>query len=248
MRNLKDSYVIDRFVAYLRKNGYPNIKVDRRPDKENRDSSDIDAIAGPFAIEHTSIDTLPDQRLNNNRFMQVIGNLEQEFSGQLPFHLYITLKYDAITTNQDWKAIHQALKVWIIEHAPHLEEGHHVLDNVPGVPFKLHVDKKIDFPPGLFFARFPLEDSTLADRIKEQGNRKAKKLAKYQNLGKTTVLLIESYDFALMNPNIMLQGICNAYPNGLPSGVDKIWYVDTSIPDYIRFTDFTSDLLTSSSI
>ena len=107
---MKDSDVIDEFVAHLRKNSHPNLKVDQRPDNANRNSPDIDAIAGPFAIEHTSIDALPDQRLNNNRFMQVIGNLEQEFSGQLPFHLYITLKYDAITTNQDWKAIHQALK------------------------------------------------------------------------------------------------------------------------------------------
>ena len=244
MKDLKDSEVIDGFVAHLREHGHPDLKVDRRPDKENRDSPDIDAIAGSFAIEHTSIDTLPDQRLNNNRFMQVIGDLEQEFSGQLPFHLYIILKYDAITTNQDWKAIHQALKVWIIEDTPRLEEGHYVLDNVPGVPFKLHVDKKIDFPPSLFFARFPLEDATFVNRIKAQCDRKAKKLAKYQGTGKTTVLLIESYDMALMHPSIMLQGICDAYPNGLPPGVDKIWCADTAIENRITFKDFTSYLLT----
>ncbi len=242
MRNLKDSYVIDRFVVYLRKNGHPNLKVDRCPENDNRNSADIDAIAGFFAIEHTSIDTLPNQRRNNDWFMQVIGDLEQEFSSQLPFHLYITLEYNAITTNQDWKTIHQALKIWIIGDALRLEEGHHVLGNVPSVPFELHVDKKTDLPPSLFFARVPFQDNTLANRIKMQCDRKAQKLAKYQELGKTTVLLIESYDIALMHPSIMLKGIREAYSNGLPPGVDKIWYADTSIPDYIRFTDFTHDL------
>ena len=59
---MKDSEVVDAFVSHLRELGYPSLTVEWRPDEENRDSSDIDAIAGSFAIEHTSIDTLPDQR------------------------------------------------------------------------------------------------------------------------------------------------------------------------------------------
>ena len=242
MKNMKDSDVIDEFVAYLRKNGYPNLKVDQRPDNINRNSTDIDAIAGPFAIEHTSIDTVLNQRLNNNRFMQVIDGIEQELPSQLSFSLGITLEYGAVTTQQNWKAIRQALKNWIIKDAPHLTEGQHVLGSIPGIPFELHVNKEIGSPPGVRFGRCAPNDNTLADRIKTQCDRKAKKLAKYQGTGKTTILLIESYDIALMHRSIMLKGIRGAYPNGLPPGVDRIWYADTSIPDYIRFTDFTSDL------
>ena len=248
MRNLKDSYVIDRFVAHLKKNGHPDLKVDRRPDEENQNSPDIDAIAGSFAIEHTSIDTLPNQRLNNNRFMQVIDSLEQELPSQLSFSLQITLEYSAVTTQQNWKAIRQALKSWLIEDAPRLEKGHHVLDSIPGIPFELHVNKEIGSPPGVRFDRFAPNDNTLAGRIKTQCDRKAKKLAKYQGSGKMTVLLIESYDIALMHPSIMLKGIREAYPNGLPPGVDKIWYADTSIENRITFKDFTSYLLPSSGI
>ena len=248
MRNMTDSDVIDEFVTHLRKNGHPDLKVDRRPDNENRDSPDIDAIAGPFAIEHTSIDTLPDQRRNNDWFKQVIDGLEQELPSQLSFSLQITLEYGAITTQQDWKAIRQALKNWIIKDTPHLPDGHYVLDNIPGIPFKLHVNKKIDSPPGPRFARFAPNDKTLAARISLQCDRKAKKLVKYQGTGKTALLLIESYDIALMNPSIMLQGICDTYPNGLPPGVDKIWYADTSIENRITFKGFTSYLLSSSGI
>lgn len=242
MKNMKDSDVIKEFVVHLRKNGHSNLKVDRWPDNQNRHSSDIDAIADPFAIEHTSIDTLPHQRRNNDWFMQVIDGLEQKFSNKLSFSLQITLEYGAITTQQDWKAIRQALKNWIITDTPHLPDEHYVLDNIPGIPFKLHVNKEIDSSLGVRFGRFAPNDNTLANRIKTQCDRKARKLAKYQGAGKTTILLIESYDIALMHPSIMLQGIRGAYPNRLPPGVDKIWYADTSIPDYIRFTDFTPDL------
>jgi hypothetical protein len=96
--------------------------------------------------------------------------------------------------------------------------------------------------PGIFFARFEREDETLPDRIKEQLDRKANKLAKYHVSGMTTVLLIESVDISLMNEEKMLEAIQKAYPNGLPQGVDQIWYVDTSIPSNIEFRDFTPDI------
>ena len=34
-----------------------------------------------------------------------------------------------------------------------------------------------------------------------------------------------------------------AYPDGLPDGIDEIWYADTSIADESRFVNFTFDLL-----
>lgn len=100
MKDMKDCDVIDEFVVFLRKNGQPGLKVDRRPDIENRDSPDIDAIAGPFAIEHTRIDSLPNQSRNNDWFIQVVGGLEKELSAQISFYLGVALEYTAITTGQ----------------------------------------------------------------------------------------------------------------------------------------------------
>jgi hypothetical protein len=60
-----DAAVVDAFVAHLAEQRYPGIQVESRPDVENRNSSDIDAIAGPFAIEHTSVDTVEHQRRNS---------------------------------------------------------------------------------------------------------------------------------------------------------------------------------------
>ena len=102
---MNDQDVINAFVAYLRKAGFPDLKVDRLPDKENRKTSDIDAIAGCFAIEHTSIDTLPNQRRDSDWFIQAVGGIEKELSVLIPFCLNITIEYDAVTKGQVWGGI-----------------------------------------------------------------------------------------------------------------------------------------------
>lgn len=246
MREIKDTDIIDAFVAYLERNGHPGLKVNQRPDTKNRNSPDIDAIAGSFAIEHTRIDTLLNQSRNNDWFGQVIDGLEQALSWQLSFNLRVGLNYNVINTGQDWSGIKQTLKTWILNESQLLKDGHHVLNNIPGIPFTLHVDREATNPPGrLSFSRFDPNDSTLPCRIKKLFDRKAKKLAKYQGCGKTAILLIESYDWALMNEQKMVAAIRNAYRDGLPAGVKKFWYApNTSIDAPIRFKDITADLLT----
>ncbi len=240
--DMNDADVIDAFVAYLRWHGYPNLQVDLRPDKENRNSIDIDAIAGAFAIEHTSIDTLPNQRRDSDWFMRAAGGLEQDLTSKPSFRLNITLEYEAVTKGQDWSVIRNALKKWITDEAALLADGRHVLDDIPDVPFRLHVRKGSTRPPKVILGRFEPEDETLPCRIREQFDKKANKLTKYHVSGMTTVLLIESADISLMNEEKMLEAIQKAYPNCLPQGVDQIWYVDTSIPINIEFRDFTLDL------
>jgi len=77
-RTINDRDVIDAFVAYPRETGYPGLHVDGRPDEDNRGSADMGAQAGPFAIEHTSINMLPNRRRDSDWFMRVAGNLGHE--------------------------------------------------------------------------------------------------------------------------------------------------------------------------
>lgn len=239
---MDDRAVIDAFVAYLRDHGHPGLHVDRRPDEENRKSSDIDAIAGTFAIEHTSIDTLPNQRRDSDWFMRAAGNLEEELEATPPFRLNITLEYDAVGIGQNWAEVRAALKGWISNAAPSLPEGRSLVETSPGIPFRLHVVKASEGRPGVFFARYQPDDDTLATRVKAAFDRKGEKLAKYQKPGVTTILLIENDDIALMNEWKMLQAIQRAFPSGAPPGVDQVWYADTSIQSALEFRDFTPQL------
>ena len=189
---MKDYDIIDTFIEHLRKNHYPEITVTRYPDKENRSTSDIDAIAGPFAIEHTSIDVLPNQRRNNDWFKKVTGNLEQEFESHLSFRMSITLPYDAVNKEkgQDWISIQKAFRSWIFENSQPLEFGKHILTNIPGIPFQFEVYKRSSHIPGIAFSRSQPHDNSLSYRIKELFDRKSKKLKRYKDLGKITILLI----------------------------------------------------------
>jgi hypothetical protein len=115
---MKDRDVIDAFVAYLSKHGYPGLQIDRRPDEKNRCSTDIDAIAGHFAIEHTSIDTIPNQRRDSDWFMRAAGGLVKELPNKPSFLLKIILEYNAVTKGQDWTTIRRRLGKWIANDAP----------------------------------------------------------------------------------------------------------------------------------
>ena len=107
---LTDKEVIIIFVDYLARNGNPGLVVDACPDKENRQSSDIDAIAGPFAIEHSSVDTVAKQRRDSAWFLEVVGGLEDELGHKLSYRLNLTLPYEGVQCGQDWSKIRGAFR------------------------------------------------------------------------------------------------------------------------------------------
>jgi len=236
---LSDKEVIRFFVQYLANHGNPGISVDTYPDEEKRQSAEIDAIAGPFAIEHTSIDTIPNQRRDAAYFVQVVKPLEDEFCCKLQFRLALTFPYEGIQIGQDWSKITAALRNWVLGIAPKLSIGSHKINDVLEVPFEFTANKRKSNRPGLFFSRFDPNDKTLPDRLREQLDRKIKKLLFYRHKNKITILLVESDDMALMNDGIMWDGLRSAYPHGLPHGLDQVWFADTSIPEEILFTEMT---------
>lgn len=233
-----DKECVRTFVKFLRSNGYPRLKVHSWPDSKK--NGDIDAIAGPFAIEHTSIDTIQDQRLKSDWFLKAINGLEAEFSHKLPYRLNITFHYDSIRKGQDWQGIRNALKSWIIYDSQAIPDGSHVFKNISGIPFEFRVSKRLSNNQGICFIRTEPTDTSLPKRLRVQLAAKATKLLRYKAKGKITILLVESEDLALMNEHKMLNALRTAFNNCLPADVDQLWYADTSIPSEVMFCDFSS--------
>jgi hypothetical protein len=219
-----DKSVINAFINHLAANGHDGLTVDTWPDEEERNASAIDAMAGSFAIEHTSIDTLDGQREADVPFKQSIGCLDKQL--QVPFYLGIFVKWGAITKGQNYSATCEAVKRWILEDSPQLPCGQHNVEDVSGVPFALIVWKREDMEHGVFVGLSAPLDETFGERLKKGIERKAKKLTTWSN--HTRVLLIESDDIALMNHVVFWKALKQAYPDCLPRGVDQIWYADTS--------------------
>ncbi|MFN8579372.1 MAG: hypothetical protein U0163_00135 [Gemmatimonadaceae bacterium] len=234
MNELTDAMVVEAFVRYLAEEEHPGLHIESRPDLANRSTADIDAVAGPFAIEHTSIDTVENQRRDGSQFGSVANRLEEAFQGRLPFRLRLIFPYDGIVAGQDWDAIRMAIETWVSEVVPTLADGVYTT-RVAGVPFDVSATKVSDRPPGLFCMRLAPPDDDLAGRCGVILNRKAGKLKAYKAQGKTTVILLESRDMALMNVHKLAEAVRGAFPSGLPGGVDELWHADASVPAVMEF-------------
>jgi hypothetical protein len=222
---MKDFQVIEAFVAYLRENRYPDLCIGRRPDKDNPQSKDIDAIAGPFAIEHTLITTFRNQKAQDNWFTKAMAKLESELPNP-PYELVINSEFDAVKIGQNWSEILSSLKNWIVQEAPKLGDGEYDFGRLPGIPFPLKVEKSRDKYPGIFFIRrLPDNNDSLPSRIYAHltSKEKIEKLVSYKNGGFTKVLLIEGN----LSRNKMLHALKLAFPDGLHPNLDEIWYVPT---------------------
>ena len=243
----REQEIIVAFIDYLGTlNSRSNLSVDRWPDKENRTEPEIDAIAGNFAIEHTSIDSVADQRKLNDWYLQVVEGLDQVIKDHVDCGFTITLQYLAIGKGMDWSSIRVDIRRWIANCAPALGNGNHEITLPTSTPIEfpivMHVWKE-SAPPIVGFARFEPEDNTLPSRIRKLLDRKAEKLKLYQGTSFTTMILLENDDIALMNEDKMLAALREAYRDGLPQGVNQIWFADTSISDKPQFHDFTAKIL-----
>jgi hypothetical protein len=234
---MTDHQVVDAFVAFRAANGRPGLRVDRRPEKEA--DGEIEAVAGPFAIEHTSIDTLPEQRRRGAYLAQLIDDLEATVVTHQPMQVF--LHYDAVQPGQDWPAIKEAMKRWLETEGQRLPEKLTRGAQIPGVPFTVDVLKRAGWkvPPRIYVARYvPPNEGSLSARIRDLCDRKVAKLSRWSP-SKTTVLLLENDDIALMNEIVLSEAVLAAYLQGRPTGVDEIWYVNSAGQPQLQFYDLT---------
>lgn len=236
--------LIKAFVQYLSMahDFQPTLQIERQPEKEQEKTGhqpgDIDAIAGPFAIEHTSIDVLENQRARADWFSKVVAPLEAEFS-KLTYRITIIFPYEAIDRGMRWDDVRDGLRRWITEKCQSLSEGNHFIDNAPSVSFSFHVHKVSSKRPRLLFSRIAQDDPSLPTRLKTHLSGKVNKLRKYKQEDLKTVLLIESGDIALMSKQLLVQSLRSAFADGWPPGLDQLWYADSSIPSHLVFEELT---------
>jgi hypothetical protein len=135
----------------------------------------------------------------------------------------------------DWQNLRTALHSWIVDESINLPNGAHNISSIPGVPFEFHARKMSTGNSELLLFRVAIENKDFFSRLRSHLDRKITKLAPYKGKGKSTILLVESDDIAFMNEGVMWDSLSDAYPEGLPSGVDNVWFVHTSIPEEVLF-------------
>lgn len=235
--------IIEAFVVYLASTLYPDLKIADWPDKRNSITPDIDAIAKNeslcLAIEHTRVDSFPDQRLHDSRFMKAIGCLEDELTGMVSCNLQVSIPFGTVPTGISWEEVRDRFRRWILEVVPQLPSERCITISIDGTPLSVTMLKSFSRPSGLFLRRIAIEDSGFCDRLRSQVDVKAQKLARYCNSCGLLILLIENDDLANMNRGIMIEAVEASYPQSLPYGLDKIWYADSSSSTTVQFWNVT---------
>jgi hypothetical protein len=234
-----DREIVERFVDYLRSNGSPDLQIDSWPEDDYPGQSVVEAIAGKLAIEHASVDTLPDQRQIGRQFVEALAALEL-----LPAEarLSIVVPYELVTVGSDWEAYRFALAHWILNVSPTLQDGRHDIA-LPNTSLTCLGLKESTRPPAVILSRPIQEDATLADRVRQQIARKMKKLRRYKADGYTTVLLLETQDQSLMNQHKMLEAVREAVGGAMPGGLDQLWFTEAH---GAHFFDFAKPIRTGS--
>jgi hypothetical protein len=211
---------------------------------EDEADGEIDAIIDSFAVQHTSVDSVSAGREADAQFKKVIRELEHDLAGTLGYALTITWDWAAVRKGQNWAATHDALRSWIVSGEPRkFADGRHSDVEVPGVPFTLDIHRRgLDWFDGVRFARYDPKDGTLGPRLMDQLTGRHEKLpvlARYRADGKTTVLLLESRDIALMDPVLMVQALETAFP-APPPDLDQIWFMHYRAPGTVNVHDLRS--------
>ncbi len=187
------------------------IKVER-VDTVVRDKPAVEAIyhtpTARFAVEHTLIESFPNQIADWKALFQMLGPLEPEFEGRLPgwFDLIVDVGAGRAPAGQH-AAIRRAVSRWIAAQAPLLEVEERVgsgrrdiTATPPGVPFPVTLHRDCDESHLAIAQCFVGDLPTMRrERILQALDRKCPKLAAMRETGCVTVLIFEFNDISLAN-------------------------------------------------
>ena len=254
MPKLADHQIVDRFIQHLAAFAHPGLQLSSRPDKTERNQAAVDAVAEPFAIEHTSIGTFPNQRQENTWAREILGDLQERVPERIEGvdgHDIVVCVHPGMLKKAKQQTFFNRLAEWINDNPALIQTQRYI--RVP--PEALSSDLKAPMvtichdPPGagkvhcFLGGEFRNRSETVAElapRLKALVEKKAPKLMPHADAGRTRVLLVENGDLFHMNSGIMLDAVFQAYPETLPPGIDQFWYVETTTK--LTFFNFTETL------
>jgi len=221
----REQRVISEWVLLQKKHGIEIAEIKWLDSPPRGD--DIEAIAPPFAIEHTSIDRLENQRGHEAQFKQVVQDLHRiELSPPARLSVSISLE-DFLKV--DRKKLRVALDQWLRKEASGLEEGHSNGNTICGISVRWWCWKYKDRPPRIIIG-LAVDLEKRSKDISGLLRKKSNKLGGYKRQSFTTVLIIESCDFQLMAPDVFLEMILGVQEK-YKRFIDQLWLADTSLND-----------------
>lgn len=231
--------VIKKLVGTYNSAQPSQYRITRWPDEEERDQRACDAWAEapgavPLAIEHTKIETFTDRKLDDARFMKVVGPLETEFKNKFPYGLSLWVPTFAVQPGTNWEVIATKLRAWLSNNADSMPEGRSK-HSIPNLPFQVSIDKQSDAPNLFTVGRTtPANLDEKAELVRKWCTalvNKDDQLKRYHLLGAQTFLLAESDDIALVSPVKLYKAFLCAQSKVSIPNIDEVWLAHTYHPE-----------------
>ncbi|MGD0267165.1 MAG: hypothetical protein ABSD47_19785 [Candidatus Methylomirabilota bacterium] len=170
-----------------------------------------------FAVEHTRIESFPNQIAEGKRFAQLLEPLETELAGKLPGAFFLTVDAGAARVPAaEHAAVRRALAEWILVNGGTLDPEEktgargncNLTATPPGVPFEVTLHRDCDYESRLFIMQGLVGDwqRLRRERIGEALARKCPKLLAAHEEGCVSVLILESDDVSLANRTVVAEG------------------------------------------
>jgi len=213
------------------------------PDENERNTPAVDMLIEcpgvEIVLEHTKIESYPEQIVDGCRIKKLLGPIKSEFEGQLPLpgHYELLIAIGAVKGAKQSKLIRERLIKWIEEKAPLLKIGssdvapeHYISEKPAGVPFEVTLyrwpgrDGKFTW---CLFAPEDLEDMR-ERRISKALEEKCPKLCKAKGSNRISILLLESDDISLANSFLISRALAKEIASR-PDVPDEIYLAETEI-------------------
>lgn len=216
--------LITKFVE--RYSQWQRLKYEIMKWPEDESNGEVEALAGSecskiLAIEHTLIEPFKGRKLDDERFLRILEPLEQELARTFDCDLIISVEVFAIQKGQNWKAIQNLIREWLLKNVPKLDMGTTVV-TIPSVPFALTLSKDAEPIGRVLVARNSRPDFEVVELITRGIERKKGKLNRHHDQGHEAILILESDDIALSHIDFY-----KAFLKSLPAvqhNIDQIWY------------------------
>ena len=211
---MEQDEVISEFLRVYNTCQPHNYQIARWPDRDNRSSRDCDAFAeapgaASLAIEHTKVQTFNNQKLDSARFLKVCGELENELKQSFQTWVSMTVPVHAIQPGTNWNGIKETLRAWLLGNVDSLPLGRSDCE-ILGVPFRFTIHKHDSQSPVFTVGRWAPEEKVinaeLVQIFKNALQDKDDQLRRYHETGATTILILESDDFSLVDRSDLYKG------------------------------------------
>jgi len=243
MKARHEDRVCDTVLYFIAKRKNLNIDTIYYPDKDKKNNApSVDRLIKcdgiEIVLEHTLIESYPEQIADRKRVAKLLSPLRTELAGQLPTtgHYQLSIDVGAVKGAKNTGAIQKRLVAWIKSKAPLLQlptpykpfDKHYVSEKPHGVPFEVTLYR---FPrrDGEFWIGLNAPDDLQEkrrQRIRKALEEKCPKLYRARVDTRNSILLLECADIFLGNDLEIAEVVTEevSLRNDAP---DEIYLIDT---------------------